>query len=389
MFYKAMRITPVNLINYKYTAHQQDNRPAKTVRTKQNYPAAFMGYKPEYSEYVAKFWNSIKHQNGKIFQQDEKGIWKPILNEEVINNLKAGFNFLEQLPYFKNSFTEHFCRETGFPNLARVSDNIDSEILKNAHEFSDKLHAKLLFAAYDCNNSAGKRMALPGSDCDGLLFIYEDGAYNSSVARWGVLEDVNKRIICPHIDFPPELFKLSEMDSGLNIVNNAFHLLEKELTPQDFKTFSDNIKYQGKDFLKSADFNIRLTKYIPDRDKNLAAMTGYFAEYIRAGKVLENNLPSWLITKLKSSQFYKYSNILRQEAFKPLIKQKIKARENIVSDFNSMPSEDKYQLAKNIVLASFEQPVSERFQKYFKVDGNGKNINTEMGNLLEMYDKLF
>ena len=62
MFYKAMRITPVNLINYKYTAHQQDNRPAKTVRTKQNYPAAFMGYKPEYSEYVAKFCNSIKHQ---------------------------------------------------------------------------------------------------------------------------------------------------------------------------------------------------------------------------------------------------------------------------------------------------------------------------------------
>ncbi len=324
-----------------------------------------------------------------MFQPDETGIWKPIVNEEVINNLKAGFNFLEQLPYFKKSFTEHFCRETGFPNLAGVSDNIDSEILKKAHEFSDKLHAKLLFAAYDCNNSAGKRMALPGSDCDGLLFIYEDGAYNSSVARWGVLEDVNRRIICPHIDFPPELFKISEMDNGLNIVNNAFHQLEKELTPQDFKTFSDNIKYQGKDFIKSADFNIRLTKYIPDRDKNLAAMTGYFAEYIRAGKVLENNLPSWLITKLKSSPFYKYSNVLRQEAFKPLIKQKIKARENIVSEFNSMPAEEKYQLAKNIVLASFEQPVSSRFQKYFKVDGNGKNINTEMGNLLEMYEKLF
>lgn len=118
-------------------------------------------------------------------------------------------------------------------------------------------------------------------------------------------------------------------------------------------------------------------------------MTGYFAEYIRAGKVLENNLPSWLITKLKSSPFYKYSNVLRQEAFKPLIKQKIKARENIVSEFNSMPAEEKYQLAKNIVLASFEQPVSSRFQKYFKVDGNGKNINTEMGNLLEMYEKLF
>lgn len=223
-----MRITPINLVNYKYTAQQQGKRPVKTVTAKQHYPAAaFMGYKPEYSEYAAKFWNSIKHQNGKMFQPDETGIWKPIVNEEVINNLKAGFNFLEQLPYFKKSFTEHFCRETGFPNLAGVSDNIDSEILKNAHEFSDKLHAKLLFAAYDCNNSAGKRMALPGSDCDGLLFIYEDGAYNSSVARWGVLEDVNRRIICPHIDFPPELFKISEMDNGLNIVNNAFHQLEK------------------------------------------------------------------------------------------------------------------------------------------------------------------
>lgn len=110
-----MRIIPINLVNYKYTAQQQGKRPVKTVTEKQHYSAAaFMGYKPEYSEYAAKFWNSIKHQNGKMFQPDETGIWKPIVNEEVINKLKAGFNFLEQLPYFKKASQNIFAGKRVF-----------------------------------------------------------------------------------------------------------------------------------------------------------------------------------------------------------------------------------------------------------------------------------
>lgn len=386
-----MRISPVNLThnNYKNQKPQQKTQQIKRESSRNLSNIRFTGYKPEYSEHVVKFWNYIKNKNGQMFRMAENGIWKPCVNEEIINNVKNGFNFLENLDYFKRAFSEHFCKETGFPNLAKVSENIDNEILKNARNFETQINSKLLFAAYDTNNSAGKRMALPGSDCDGLLFIYNDGAYDSSFARWGVLNDVNRRIVNPHLDFPPELFKVSEMDNGLKILNKAFYQLEKELTAEDYKTFSNNLQYKGKNFLKSADFNIRLTKFIPDEEKNLAAMTGYLIEYIRAGKILENKLPPEFIKQIQQSPAYKYSNILRQEAFEPLIKEKIKAREGIEHEFARMQPEEKYRFVKNLVFSSFDLPVEPQYKKYFKVDGDGKNLNTEMGNIIEMYQKLF
>lgn len=65
-----MRIIPINLVNYKYTAQQQGKRPAKTVTAKQHYTAAaFMGYKPEYRNMLRNSGTASNIKTEKCFNQ--------------------------------------------------------------------------------------------------------------------------------------------------------------------------------------------------------------------------------------------------------------------------------------------------------------------------------
>ena len=386
-----MRINPINLINIKPVRNSQNKKAESTY----NYslkelpshyykPMSFTGYRPQS---VIDFWNSIKLDRGfywEIFEGGEKFVE----NTNAINKLREGFDRIESKEFLKKGFVEHFCEETGFPNLEKVSENIEREILQKIEEYASTIHTKVLFAGYDKNCSVGKKMAFPGSDCDGMYFVFDDGNYSTPCARWDAVRNINQRLVSTKDNSLPELFKLSEIKYHIAYANKGFKDLKRELNAKDYEKFKENLNYDGTDFVKAAEFNIRLAKNIPFDKKNEVAMLGFLTEILRSGRVLANNFDDKTLNLIKRSPMYKYSNILRQDAFNNLSKMKIKARQEIQTGFNKMKDEDKYELIKNIVLASYSQPVSAKFEKYFKNNGYGNNINTELGNILEMYRKL-
>ena len=77
-------------------------------------------------------------------------------------------------PLEKRAFVKEYCEMTGFPDLEAVSKKIENEILTNFEKGCELEDSKPLFVGYDINNSIGRRKALPGSDCDGLICITEN-----------------------------------------------------------------------------------------------------------------------------------------------------------------------------------------------------------------------
>jgi len=332
----------------------------------------------------------LKYENSKrkyLRFFNSKFIGETISENVYARQLAKALNEISE--YQKSQFVEIFKKQTGFPDLAKVSLKIEEEILNGIYLLSDKHKFDVACVVYDKNCSVGRGLALPGVDCDGLYMIIDNLNPNSWInpgaIRWQFKDVVNQRLLSTPADHLPEVLSLDFIEEGLRLAEDAYELAN--FSRADLIRFMRNKNDDSNDFVKAAEFNIRLAQELPNdtmtRDKYYK--TAMFVELLRSGKVLENNLSSSMIKKIKESPLFAYSNITRQEGLCDKFKSKHLERINTLKNFNELDFDTQFEIVRDIIYSSLEIK-SEKNKALFE------NINTrqedEMGNILQMYEQL-
>lgn len=335
---------------------------------------------------VGMFWDDIKYENAECeYYSPERGTYIAPNNEALkkLEVLKV-FSLSE-----KKKFTELFCRETGFPNLAMVKAKTEHEINSVIHRLSEQEDFDVLFTAYDKNSSLGRGTALPGSDCDALFMIIDPKSHKEpwypGFIRWRFKDFVNQRLLCTHAAGLPEVLSLKYIEEGLELAEQAFK--RAGFNEEDFLKFERNLHDSSNDFVSSAEFNIRLAGFVP-RDiekRTLYYKTAMLAELLRDGEIIENNFSSEFIKRVKESPLYKYSNLMKQRGLDGKFKEKHLKRMQMVRDFGSKSTEEQFELIKDMIYASFLLNNFSHKEYFVNLDINN---NDEMGNISEMYAKI-
>lgn len=300
---------------------------------------------------------------------------------DVINNpcLKDIFSQLDNLTTKgQKAFVREYCEMTGFPDIKKVSQNIEDEIIAKINQMSKKGKNKVLFAGYDANCSVGRRMALPGSDCDGLFVVMENRC-NENVNCMVLGDSINQRLVETTGKHYPEVWSFEDMKEAINQVEDIFsrHL---KMFPQKLEQYKSLLTYDGKDFIRAAQFNVDVADLIENKfQKDMACRAAFFVEYLRAGKILLNNMDSDKIRFIKNSALYRFSNVTRQEAFQKEVKPKLQNRIRLAHDFSDMSGREQFEMCRNIMKSSCGVMLEET-KDFFK--------NFDMGNINALYKKI-
>jgi len=310
---------------------------------------------------------------------------KILQNKEAIEKLKALDNLTISL---QGQFVEEFCRMTGFPNFKAVTQNIENEIYNAIHKLARQEDFNVKFVGYDSNCSVGRKLPIPGSDCDGLFMIIDTKEHKepwyAGKIRWDFKDYVNQRILSTPANHLPEVLSVDYIEQGLKIAQDAFE--KCNFSQDDIERFEELLNDSSNDFVKSAEFNIRMAQKVPDgiSNRDLYYKTAMLAEIIRDGVVCENDFDKELYDKILNSSLYKYSNLMKQNGLKHSLKNKYIARKTLKDDFYQMNTEQQFQLIKDILYFSLGRVQDNENKKYFYNVKSGNN--NEMGNIERMYD---
>ncbi len=372
-----MKISKINPYSFKYN-NVVKNRQHKNLNTKniQTLPNCIWFGKSSVFE-PKNFLDEIKYENAEKEYSD--GIRK---NKEGVDKLSE----IQNLSLFeKKLFVDEFCRQTGFPSRFAVKQNIDREIINGITGLAEESDFDVLFIGYDKNSSLGRSVALPGSDSDALFYIIDPKAHKepwyAGMVRWNLKDRINQRILCTHANGLPEVLSVKYIEEGLTLANNA--LKECNFTISDYERFVANLSDDSNDFVKSAEFNIKLAKHVPKENdsKTQYYKTAMLCELIRSGVVLQNNFDKNLLKRIKESPLYKYSNLMKQEGLSDKLKDKHIKRQGLFRDFKQMSVEEQFDLVTDLIKISFMLPVEGKNEHYFANYG-------AMGNILEMYAEI-
>lgn len=326
-----------------------------------------------------KYYFSNKTNNGTEYYE------KILPNKEAIEKLKAldGLTVPQQ-----KEFIKEFCSMTGFPDFEAITQNIEKEIYSSIYGLAKQDNFDVAFIGYDSNCSVGRKLSIPGSDCDGLFMIINPRAHKESwypgKIRWDFKDHVNQRILSTPANHLPEVLSTDFIEQGLQIAQDAFN--KCDFSQDNLERFEKLLNDNTNDFVKSAEFNIRMAQKVPDgiSNRDLYYKTAMLAEIIRDGIVCENNFDEELYNKILNSPLYKYSNLMKQRGLKHSLKSKYIARKTLRDDFYQMHGEQQFKLIKDILHYSFGKVQDNENKKYFynlKSDNND-----EMGNIEKMYD---
>jgi len=338
----------------------------------------------------AKILDILRYENPQ--KKYIMGLESGDFREEIRLNSEARefVKVLDELsPAEKKEFTELFCKETGFPNLDTVRQNMEKEIMSAIYALARDNDFEVKFAGYDKNCSMGRGVPFPGRDCDALFMIIDAPSHKepwfAGCMRWQFKDLVNQRILCTPANGLPEVLTVDYIKEGLELADFAFE--RAGFSEADLERFSRNLENDSKDFVQAAEFDIKLAEKLPSdtetRDKFYK--TAMLVELIRSGKIIENNFDEEFLNRVKKSPLYKYSNIIRQEGFSALPKEKHIKRIRTAADFNGMDVSEKFALIRDMIHSSLYIKDAENENLFINKDSDGED---EMGNILEMYDKL-
>lgn len=373
----SMRVSAVNTYGFKFNNIVQ-NKQYKNLSVKNIQIMPSCIYFGKSSSFNPKnFLDSIRYENAE--KEYSNGIHP---NKEGIEKLSK----LQGLSlYEKKLFVDEFCKETGFPSCYAVKQNIEKEIINGITELSKEADFDVKFIGYDKNSSLGRNLALPGSDCDALFYIIDPKdnkePWFAGMIRWNLKDRINQRILCTHAGGLPEVLTETYIEDGLKLADEA--LKKCGFTSSDYKRFMENINDDSNDFVKSAEFNIRLAKQVPKENdcKTQYYKTAMLCELIRSGVMLQNNLSSDLIEKIRKSPLYKYSNLMKQDGLSSKLKDKHIKRQSLYKDFKQMDTEEQFKLVTDLIKVSFMLPVEGTNEHYFANYG-------AMGNIVDMYTEI-
>ncbi len=329
------------------------------------------------------FWDDIKYEN------PEKEYFNPDRGPYIAPNIEAirKLSILDNLSLRqKKEFVDLFCIETGFPDLDKVKQKAESEIEQSIHSLAQREDFDVKFIGYDKNSSIGRGVAIPGSDCDALFMIIDPKEHKEpwypGAIRWQFKDFVNQRLLCTHASGLPEVLSVSYIEKGLKLANEAFQ--KAEFSSEDIERFEKNLADDTNDFVKSAEFNIRLASFIPkDDDKRTQYYkSAMLVELIRDGIVNENNFSPDFMRKIKKSPLFRFSNLMKQRGLNNKLKEKHLKRLQLIKDFKSMSLDEQFSIVRDIIYFSFMQKNYEHKEYFENIDSNNQN---EMGNIIEMY----
>lgn len=302
------------------------------------------------------------------------------------------FSFLDQINSSSNKidFMDYFNSITKFPNLKKVSENIENEFIRMLKEKPLKLQDRkfdVIVAGFDQNCSVGKKLALPGSDVD-KPFVVLRGVFgeNSTNKNKEIVDEFNthlwtntdQRILSyNHNSSFPVVYTVDQIDKILKKIDPY----AKELNYNHEKWMS-LIENEYKDLMKAAEFNILLSQNFPQKefnqssnivDREMLKNFAYIIETIRDGKKVFVS-PDYEIFKtiLVESPFYRYSNIAQLKALENSIasgqeqKQKIIKRKSLEKEFATWNTDKQFRFIKTLV--KYISGDEDDFFEYFKND---------------------
>lgn len=357
-----LTISPFSQTFFRKSPRLQQNRRLEKTPAKDTVEISFK------QSPAKSLLSRVKYIPSKIWSQE--GL---IPNPELKNYLYEIEKFSE---FEKRDFVKSYCEMTGFPDLKKVSEKIDNEIVSNILKMTEANGAKALFTAYGQNCSVGRQRALPGSDCDGF-FIVLDRPQNSELNRASFGFAMNQRIVDSTGMHFPEVFSMEEMMSA---IKDAEELFWKNGMWKKDSIYQQNLTYDGKSFIKAAEFNIDLANLAKNNfQKDMICHASLFVEELRAGKALINNIDENTLKFIKNSILYKYSNIVRTEGLKNKFKPKLENRIRLCKDFANMNDEEKFQTCKNLFASSIGIESKDQHGCYEEFD---------MGDIIELYRKI-
>lgn len=352
----------------------------------------YVPYEPSDAKFDAKkFLDDIRYENAeKKYVLINTKSFGAIASMEENHEARNKLTELDNLsPQEKREFIKVFCEETGFPDLSKVKQKQEAEIKNALHSLSEKYNFDVKFIGYDKNCSMGRGISIPGSDCDALYMIIDDtkikdGECAPSV-RWKFKDVVNQRVLCTHASGVPDLLSVNYINDGLDLADSAYKKADFKMS--DLFRFKMNMFDNSKDFVGAGEFDIRLAEELPDdmqtRDKFYK--TAMFVELVRDGVILENSFSPELMTKIKKSPLYKYSNIIRQKGLENKSKNKHEKRKSTIANFKNMGTDEQFDLIRDIIRSSFDIKDAKNRALFVNENPDGKD---EMGNILVLYDKL-
>lgn len=356
-----MQVLPINnLRNYGKVARRETNNNHNFVSLPIQDTVSFKSYN------VVRYMDDIAKVPARIWHEG-----RLVKNRDVNKYIEKLDNFTKEEKRF---FVKEFCRRTGFPSLDKVSDRIDKEIMNSVEKITQKAGVIPFFVGYSSISSLGRRLALPGSDADGL-YVLTDRPQNMYFNRAVLGFDMNQRIIESTGEHFPEVVSLIEVLQGIEITEKIFN---EKIDKSKLKTYQENIQYGGKSFIKAAEFNIDLAEHVEPEMKLLVNLSCFFVELLRSGKVLLNNIDARTLAKIKSSAIYKYSNMYRQEGLEGRLKPKLENRIDICERFENLSDDVQFEICKSILEQSLgvKEDSTPLFEKF------------NFGDIVEMYKKV-
>lgn len=328
---------------------------------------------------------------------------------------RTNLNFLDKLTtdINKKRFIDHYCSLTGFPDLKKVAQMIEdtflnaitksSNDLKNSNSYQSS-YFDIIKVGYDDTCSVGLQKAYPGSDIDKGYVIIK-GSNNDELNeklvnefKGKLWENTDQRILSFNrgVSSVPIVYTLKQIidmskkiEKNMGQKNINKELITKAFTVYDteFKTSAYYNEMVSETFPRGHYTNI---KYLNPANpiKNDIKNFAFFIEILREGKTLfetDNNNYLSSMNYIKSTDFYKYSNLCQTNyiklSLKPKIirkiikgffkdtiieifqepqnkgKSKLIRRQELATKFNTMPISDQYALIKSIIYASCDDKI--------------------------------
>lgn len=353
-------------------------------------------------------WERLKNAKYLDVHSDTTSPYNKVIRQQ-------NYSFLDKLTstFDKSQFIRAFCEFTGFPNLAQISQNIDTTFQNCLKNVSTNLNATcytrdpytVIDAGYDTTCSLGLRKAFPGSDLDkGYIIIegnhplYPDERLVNEF-KGGLWNNLDQRIVSlNHPDTYPDVYTRSQVVSNLDKMDSAtYNLFCKEFLKKRFsfwgilttalnlplalvnswvkinQRYPDAVHSSETDPYNAATLNRALAETLPYSEREGAKNFAFFIEIVLANlRKFPQGKTDELFSSIKNSIFAKKSNVTQNSAWQRRIdngylKTKLRRRENLEHDFNQMAIDEKYALVKDVIKSSSNDQ-SSRFAQFFTND---------------------
>ena len=304
------------------------------------------------------------------------------------NNL----SFLDRVtsPAEQKKFIEYYQKETGFPDLGKVSENIKKEFVNAIDKTSLELNDpkfEVLQAGYDGVCSTGRGKAFPGSDLDKAYVIIKGTGYNEgdigAVEQFksGIWKNTDQRILSYNHDEAafPQIYTENQVNwlVGYSEMNK-----KQEISPEIIELQAKKMGKYTTDYIDANPYYIKLCSTFPSRNNNCVDIMspsreniknlGFTLEAMREG-VIFNKFGVLNNPTVTNSDTFKLVNLSQLQALKAHSDRKPKrlSRDNLHNEFKTWEIDRQYRFVKTLIKSACANNTAftQEFPQYFSKPG--------------------